>query len=350
MDVKLTEEGLKALYDQVEAEHGPYCAICGKVVAGKDRDLAHKWTKDEIFKTAQNEARKTDNFRLNFPAILRSIQLRIDLLRLVHKDCRHKQREEPKQKRLDADTTVSSSIQELATELSMRDSARMNLEKMMETPADQMTPEQLKEFQKLYLSWEVIDWLNISVELIKKYGCHRCVEGKCCTESVVEIRPNEVEFMASYLKLSPEDFLKKYTYLETGKPFLRAPCPFYKRGKKDSRYPICQIYPVRPLVCRVYPLTGLLTIRNIDECKMAQDIIEELKEKKHITLDEFEKRLLPYLKRVREALKEEGLPEDVQSLSDAIEDIASKRLPETPIKVRDQRSLRATKQAFRAIL
>jgi Fe-S-cluster containining protein len=352
MDIKLTEDGLKALFKQVEAEHGPYCAICGEVVSGSDRDLAHKWTKDEIFKTAQIEARKTDNYRLNFPQILREIQLRIDLLRLIHIDCKHKQRVESKQKRIDVDAAVSSSTIDLAAELSMLDSAKMNLGRMMETPVDQMTPEQIKEFQRLYLSWEVIEWLGISIELTARYGCHRCNEGKCCTESVVEIRPNEVEFMASHLKMKPEEFLKKYSYLEeNGKPFLRAPCPFYRRGKKGSRYPVCQIYPVRPLVCRIYPLTGLLTVRNIDGCIMARDIMEDLKKiRSGVKLDEFEKSLLPYIKRVKETLKNEGIPSDVNTLSDELEKITKERMPDTPIKVRDQRMLRMPKQAFRELL
>lgn len=84
-----------------------------------------------------------------------------------------------------------------------------------------------------------------------KFKCTGC--GNCCTGSPghVWVDREEIEILAEFLKISPEDFVKKYTrhvhgrlsLLEHSKTF---DCVFLKDKK-------CTLYHARPRQCRTFP-------------------------------------------------------------------------------------------------
>jgi len=84
-----------------------------------------------------------------------------------------------------------------------------------------------------------------------KFKCTQC--GKCCTGSpgYTWVSENEIIALADYLRLSIEEFAKKYlrkvgarwSLLEDRRNW---DCIFLKDGK-------CTVYPVRPNQCKTYP-------------------------------------------------------------------------------------------------
>ncbi len=85
-----------------------------------------------------------------------------------------------------------------------------------------------------------------------RFKCTGC--GKCCTGSpgYVWVNEEEIHEMAEFLKISPEQFVQKYTrkvanrlaLLEHARTY---DCVFLKEGK------ICTLYTARPTQCRTYP-------------------------------------------------------------------------------------------------
>lgn len=84
-----------------------------------------------------------------------------------------------------------------------------------------------------------------------RFGCTEC--GQCCTGSpgYAWVSLDEIVAIAEYLKLSIDDFAKRYLR-QVGEEYalLEHPitydCVFLKERK-------CQIYPVRPKQCRTFP-------------------------------------------------------------------------------------------------
>ena len=84
-----------------------------------------------------------------------------------------------------------------------------------------------------------------------RFKCTGC--GECCTGSpgYVWVSPSEAEAIAEFLKISLEEFLKKYTRRIGNRLSLKElpknyDCVFLK-GKR------CEIYSVRPKQCRTFP-------------------------------------------------------------------------------------------------
>jgi Fe-S-cluster containining protein len=83
------------------------------------------------------------------------------------------------------------------------------------------------------------------------FKCTEC--GKCCTGApgFVWVTEEETKNISTYLNLSHEDFLEKYTFLVGNRRTLKDDpetydCIFLKEKK-------CSIYSLRPKQCRTYP-------------------------------------------------------------------------------------------------
>jgi Fe-S-cluster containining protein len=83
------------------------------------------------------------------------------------------------------------------------------------------------------------------------FGCTQC--GKCCTGSpgYVFVSREEIEKMAAFLHISPEDFVAQYTRrVGNGLSLIEDPqnydCVFLRDNK-------CQVYGERPKQCRTFP-------------------------------------------------------------------------------------------------
>ncbi len=84
-----------------------------------------------------------------------------------------------------------------------------------------------------------------------RFKCTGC--GQCCTGSpgYVWITPNEAQAMADHLKISLDEFLRKYTRRIGNRVSLKEHSKTYDcvflQGKK------CTLYDVRPKQCRTFP-------------------------------------------------------------------------------------------------
>lgn len=83
------------------------------------------------------------------------------------------------------------------------------------------------------------------------FKCTEC--GQCCTGApgYVWVTEEEIQRIASHLKLSTQEFSKRYVRRVNGQSALvehskTYDCVFLKNKK-------CQIYPVRPTQCRTFP-------------------------------------------------------------------------------------------------
>jgi len=88
-----------------------------------------------------------------------------------------------------------------------------------------------------------------------KFKCTEC--GQCCTGSpgTVWVDENEIQKMSEFLKITPVEFVKKYTRLIGSRLSLKErlgvkPGDYDCVFLKDRR---CQVYGSRPKQCRTFP-------------------------------------------------------------------------------------------------
>jgi len=91
---------------------------------------------------------------------------------------------------------------------------------------------------------------RINVATPIRFKCQQGCSSCCKSGGVVLISDEDVPKISKYLKLSIEDFLKRYTKKDGKKIFLIDreinDCIFLEDDK-------CQIYPVRPAQCKTFP-------------------------------------------------------------------------------------------------
>ena len=124
-------------------------------------------------------------------------------------------------------------------------------------------------------------------QLLTNSDCRRC--GKCCvpnplnpTHPGVEVFESELKPIARSLGVSPKKLRSKTTkgklIKDPSQPAepkmtrrLVLPCPFF-----DSKLKQCRVYPVRPLVCKVYPVLTSKTLSHTEvkvNCDYGKDIV-----------------------------------------------------------------------------
>lgn len=98
--------------------------------------------------------------------------------------------------------------------------------------------------------------LNNSQEPWYKDGLHfKCTGcGKCCTGApgFVFLTEEDIQKLLQHLKISKEEFVRRYTKSFNGRLSLRDDTPNYSCiFLKDGKY--CQVYQARPVQCKTYP-------------------------------------------------------------------------------------------------
>ena len=116
----------------------------------------------------------------------------------------------------------------------------------------------------------------------EKFDCLTCAN--CCKTTSPIFTNKDISRISKYLRVKEIDFMTTYLQRDEDDFMIlkQAPCAFL-----DENDNTCTIYDVRPKACSEYPHTNRkkfvqlthLTLKNIDVCPAAYNIIEKLKEK-----------------------------------------------------------------------
>ncbi len=124
----------------------------------------------------------------------------------------------------------------------------------------------------------IVQRLNRNVT--EQIDCREC--GSCCKEVKPVIKAKDISALAKHLKLSEEDFKKKYLEVdgenEDKYTFNAQPCPFLEENS-------CSVYNARPEDCRSYPhlhkkrfvSRTISVINNCAICPIVYNVYEQLK-------------------------------------------------------------------------
>ena len=115
-----------------------------------------------------------------------------------------------------------------------------------------------------------------------KADCLTCAN--CCKTSSPIFTEKDVSRIAKYFRMKEVNFISQYLQRDEDDFMVlqQAPCSFL-----DENDNTCTIYDVRPKACAEYPHTNRrkfiqltnLTLKNIEICPAAFNIVEELKKK-----------------------------------------------------------------------
>jgi len=117
-------------------------------------------------------------------------------------------------------------------------------------------------------------------EFAKDY-CLSCAN--CCKTTGPLFTSADIERIAKHLRLKPQQFIDQYLRVDEDRDYVlqSVPCTFLDAEN------YCMIYDVRPKACREFPHTDRkkfhqianLTIKNVEICPAAYNIVEEMKKK-----------------------------------------------------------------------
>lgn len=117
-------------------------------------------------------------------------------------------------------------------------------------------------------------------EAFEYIDCLKC--GNCCKVSQPLISKSDLKRIAEYLDLSPTQLKEKYLELNEEDQWVTKtkPCPFLNLENNQ-----CNIYEVRPKVCKEFPHTQkpgfagrrYLHTANVEICPATYYILEEMK-------------------------------------------------------------------------
>ena len=124
-----------------------------------------------------------------------------------------------------------------------------------------------------------IAFRELHEEVFSEYSCLDCAN--CCKSLGPKFLPEDIDRIASYLKMSPRVFMDQYLRTDEDRDLVlqKVPCPFL--GEENR----CKIYEVRPKACKAYPHTdsrGMhsylnITFQNTLTCPAVLEIVERMK-------------------------------------------------------------------------
>jgi Fe-S-cluster containining protein len=95
----------------------------------------------------------------------------------------------------------------------------------------------------------------------------------CCIEGFLQLDEADIKNISKYLNITPKSLVAQYTKynLKTGEITINMPCSFLKKNQ-------CIIYPVRPEVCRKYPVfvenNDIVYVFGVEACATATLFVE----------------------------------------------------------------------------
>lgn len=117
--------------------------------------------------------------------------------------------------------------------------------------------------------------------VFEQMDCLQCAN--CCKTTGPLLIQKDIERIAKYLRLKPQQFIAKYLRIDEDQDYVfqSMPCPFLG----SDNY--CSIYEVRPRACREFPHTdrknfyqiNSLTLENVKICPAVYEILEEIQKR-----------------------------------------------------------------------
>lgn len=115
----------------------------------------------------------------------------------------------------------------------------------------------------------------------KKTDCLKCAN--CCKTTGPLFTLADIERISKHFRQKPQQFIEQYLRIDEDKDYVlkSVPCTFLDAEN------YCMIYEVRPKACREFPHTDRkkfqqisnLTLKNVEICPAAYNIVEEMKKK-----------------------------------------------------------------------
>lgn len=117
----------------------------------------------------------------------------------------------------------------------------------------------------------IIQTEPLKLKILKKIKCKKC--GWCCQNQSAMLTIEDVKRLMVHFKYSYEEFSEKYLNKDMNIPYLKSPCPFLDADNN------CNIYHVRPKVCKIYPFTDFFLV--INPCLLGEDIYDLMNKSGH---------------------------------------------------------------------
>ena len=145
---------------------------------------------------------------------------------------------------------------------------------------------EIKAFLKKIKKGKNIDELfhDAHEEVFSKTNCLDCAN--CCKTTGPLFTSADIERVSKYLRQKPQQFIAQYLREDEDTDYVlqSVPCTFLDNDNK------CFIYDIRPKACREFPHTDRkkfqqitdLTLKNVEVCPAAFNIVEKMKEKLHL--------------------------------------------------------------------
>jgi len=131
---------------------------------------------------------------------------------------------------------------------------------------------------------DIENMARINIITPVKFECQKGCSNCCKSGGVVHISEEDVTNISKYIKISRDEFWKKYTTIEGKKIYLKEQeiddCIFLKDDK-------CTIYPVRPTQCRTFPFWPQ-NVKSEKRWKMVMDECPGISEGEEFTKQDIE--------------------------------------------------------------
>lgn len=109
---------------------------------------------------------------------------------------------------------------------------------------------------------DIIEIEPLKIKILKKIKCKKC--GWCCKAQNAMLTPDDIIRLLGHFKCSYEEFYEKYLDKKMKIPYLKSPCPFLIDNK-------CDVYHIRPKVCKIYPFIDFLLV--VRPCLLGEEIL-----------------------------------------------------------------------------
>lgn len=131
---------------------------------------------------------------------------------------------------------------------------------------EELLHKHFNEKELLEMFRDIIEAEPLKIRILKRAKCKKC--GWCCKNQSAMLTIEDVNRLKTYFKCTYEQLYEKYLDKSTKIPYLKSPCPFLDNENK------CNIYNVRPKVCKIYPFTDFFMV--VKPCLLGEEILDKM--------------------------------------------------------------------------